>query len=134
MPTWLANLLALDLPARIARGRSDNPAWPDDELESWAESKAQVNLDVFALPFQGPTPLTDQLTAIECPVLLIHGDPDRGSLISPDYAKRCAQAAAGDFQAVHIPGAGHSVRRDNRPQYLTALTAFLDRHRPVEPF
>jgi len=129
VPTWLADLLALDLPTRIAQGRSDNPAWPDDELEPWAVSKAQVDLDVFTLPFQDPTPLTDQLAAIKCPVLLIHGDPDRGSLISPDYAQRCAQAAAGEFRAVHIPGAGHSVHRDNRSQYLAELTAFLDQHR-----
>ncbi len=44
IPTWLEELLALDVPARIARGRSDNPAWPEDELEPWAISKDQLNL------------------------------------------------------------------------------------------
>lgn len=129
MPTWLEELLALDVPSRIARGRSDNPAWPEDELEPWAISKDQLDTHVFDLPFQPATPLTDQLAAITCPTLLIHGDPERGSLISPEYAERCAEAAAGEFQAVHIPGTGHSVHRDNREQYVAELTNFLNQHR-----
>jgi pimeloyl-ACP methyl ester carboxylesterase len=129
MPTWLEELLALDVPSRIARGRSDNPAWPDDELEPWAVSKGQLNTHIFDLPFQRPTPLTDQLAAITCPILLIHGDTERGSLISPEYAERCADAAAGDFRAAHIPGTGHSVHRDNRPQFVAELTKFLNQHR-----
>ncbi len=129
VPTWLSDLRALDLPARIERGRSDESDWPDDEFEPWAVSKAQLNPHLFELPYQEPAPLTDLLAAITCPVLLIHGDTDRGSLISTEYAKRCAEAAAGEFQAIHIAGAGHSVRRDNRPQYLAELTTFLNRHR-----
>ncbi|MET9268843.1 alpha/beta hydrolase [Kribbella sp. NPDC003557] len=128
-PQWLADVRALDLPARIARGRSNDPDWSDDEFEPWAVSKAQVNPHLFDLPYQDPAPLTDLLAEITCPVLLIHGDTNRGSLISTEYAARCAQAAAGDFQAVHIPNAGHSVRRDNRPRYLAALTSFLNHHR-----
>ena len=128
MPTWLAEARALDLPSRIARCRANEPDWPDDELEPWAVSKAQLNPHLFDLPFQEPTPLTDALAEITCPVLLIHGDTDRGSLISPEYADRCAEAAAGDFRAVHIAGAGHSVRRDNRPQYVAELTTFLNHH------
>jgi len=128
-PAWLADLRALDLPARIAQGRASDPNWSEDELEPWAVSKAQVNPHLFDLPFQDAGPLTDLLAAITCPVLLIHGDTDRGSLISAEYAERCARAAAGEFRAVHIAGAGHSVRRDNRPRYVEELTAFLDRHR-----
>ncbi|HWD83242.1 MAG TPA: alpha/beta hydrolase [Kribbella sp.] len=126
-PGWLADLRALPLPARIAAGRAADPAWPEDELEPWAVSKGQVNPHLFDLTFREAAPLTDLLADITCPVLLIHGDTERGSLISTDYADRCAQAAAGEFHAAHIPGAGHSVRRDNRPQYLAELTAFLQR-------
>jgi len=129
MPTWLADLRTLDLPARIARGRSENPAWPDDEFEPWAVSKGQVNPHLFDLRFHDADPLTDLLAAIRCPVLLIHGDTGRGSLISTEYANRCARAAAGEFRAVHIADAGHSVHRDNRPQYLAELTRFLELYR-----
>jgi len=130
MPSWLTDLRALELPARIARGRSEDPDWPDDELEPWAVSKAQLDPQLFDLPFQEGVPLTDLLASITCPILLLHGDTERGSLISTEYAERCARAAAADeFHAVHIAGAGHSVRRDNRPQYVAELTTFLNRHR-----
>ncbi|WP_329000684.1 alpha/beta hydrolase [Kribbella sp. NBC_00709] len=128
-PSWLADLRALDLPSRIAQGRANDPDWPDDELEPWAVSKAQVNPHLFELPFQEAGPLTELLAEITCPVLLIHGDAERGALISTEYADRCARAAAGEFRAAHIAGAGHSVHRDNRAQYLAELTTFLDRHR-----
>ncbi|WP_327640591.1 alpha/beta hydrolase [Kribbella sp. NBC_00482] len=128
-PTWLAAVRALDLPSRVAQGRSNDPDWADDELEPWAVSKAQVNPQMFDLPYQDPAPLTELMTEITCPVLLIHGDTERGALISTEFADRCAEAAAGEFRAVHIAGAGHSVRRDKRPQYLAELTTFLDRYR-----
>ncbi|HEY3512785.1 MULTISPECIES: alpha/beta fold hydrolase [Kribbella] len=131
-PEWLAELRALELPDRIARGRANDPGWPDDELEPWAVSKGQVNPHLFDLTFQQAGPLTELLAAITCPVLLIHGDTDRGGLISPEYAEQCAQAAAGEFHAVHIPEAGHSVHRDNRPRYLAELTAFLTHHDPKD--
>ncbi|HZX02803.1 alpha/beta hydrolase [Kribbella sp.] len=128
-PSWLAGLRALDLPARIARGRANDPDWPDDELEPWAVSKAQLDPHLFDLPFQEAMPLTDLLAEITCPVLLIHGDTERGGLISTEYAELCATAAAGDFRTAHIRNAGHSVRRDNRPRYLAELTTFLDHNR-----
>jgi len=128
-PPWLTEIRALDLPSRIAQGHANDPDWPNDELEPWAISKAQLNPHMFDLPYQDPVSLTDLLAQITCPVLLIHGDTERGSLISTEYAERCAQAAAGNFNATHIPNTGHSVRRDNRPQYLAALTPFLNHHR-----
>jgi hypothetical protein len=48
------------------------------------------------VPYQDPLPLTDLLAEIACSVLLIHGDKERGSMISAEYAERCAQAAAGE--------------------------------------
>lgn len=128
MPDWLADARALDLRSRIAKCRSDDPVWPDDELEPWAVSKAQLNPHLFDLPYPAPKPLIDVLATVTCPVLLIHGDTDRGSLISSEYAARCAEVASGGLRAVHVAGAGHSVRRDNRARYLTELTAFLDQH------
>src|SRR5689334_10910416 len=127
VPDWLEELRGLDLPERIAQGRSNEPGWPADELEPWAISKAQVNPQLFERTYQDPVPLTDLLAKITCPVLLIHGDTERGSLISTEYADQCARAAGGEFRAAHIAGAGHSVRRDNRPQYVEELSAFLRR-------
>lgn len=119
----------LDREARIARCRTDNPDWPEDEFKPWAVSKEQVNLRLFELGGEAPVPLPDLLARVRCPVLLIRGDSERGALVSSEFAARCANAAGGHFEDVHIEGAGHSVRRDRRQPYLDALTSFLSRHR-----
>ncbi len=130
MPDWLTELRKLDLSDRIAQCRRENPRWPDAELEPWAVSKAQLAPRLFELPTEDITvTLADVLAKVVCPVLLIHGDTDRGSLVSTAYAQRCADVAGGDFRAVAIDGAGHCVRRENPSRYLTELAAFLAAHR-----
>lgn len=131
MPDWLRDVRALDLAARIEAGRRSDPQWPDDELEPWAVSKEQVDPSMFDLPAEVIVPLTDVLARVRCPVLLVHGDTERGGLISRDLAAECAKVAAGEFAAAHIAGAGHSVRRDQRAAYAAALQHFLDRNCPV---
>jgi pimeloyl-ACP methyl ester carboxylesterase len=128
MPEWLRAARDRDLAERIARCRMDNPDWPEDELEPWAVSKEQFDTHVFDLPAEAPAYLPEVLAKVTCPVLLIHGDTDRGSLIPPQTAAACAMSAAGDFEVARIDGAGHSVRRDRRGPYLAALTGFLERH------
>ncbi|MEU8223736.1 alpha/beta hydrolase [Kribbella sp. NPDC048915] len=127
MPEWLADARALDLEARMA---SADPHWPEDEREPWAVSKAQVNPKMFDLDYQGVGPLHEVLAKTSCPILLIHGDTDRGSLISDDYAARCTEAAGGELRAVHLREAGHSVRRDQRQRYAEELAAFRTEHQP----
>ncbi|MGA8113671.1 MAG: alpha/beta hydrolase [Actinocatenispora sp.] len=129
MPAWLADLRALDLEGRIGHCRREHPQWPDTELEPWAVSKAQLDPHLFELATDGPVVLVAVLAAIACPVLLIHGDTERGSLISTRYAEMCAGVTGGEFRAAHVEDAGHSVHRDNPSRYLAELTAFLAQHR-----
>ncbi|GAA2760303.1 alpha/beta fold hydrolase [Actinopolymorpha rutila] len=129
MPEWLAAVRALDPAARIARGRADNPEWSEEELVPWATSKEQFDPRVVELPTEPFVPLRDLLAKVTCPVLLVHGDVDRGSLLPPAIAAACAMAAGGDVEVARIDGAGHSVRRDRPGPYVAALTEFLRRHR-----
>lgn len=128
VPDWLTAAQALDRSDRIARCRADNPDWPDDELEPWAVSKEQLDMRLFERPTEGLPFLPDVLAHVRCPVLLVHGDTEAGSLVSRQTAQDCAKSAAGAFEAVQIEGAGHSVRRDRRAPYLAAVTAFLEPH------
>lgn len=125
---WLWNARALDLETRIARCRRDQPDWPEDELRPWATSKDELDARFVNRRSGPPVVLTEVLAEIRCPVLLLYGDPEKGSLISADSARQCAEACAGELQAVHFAGAGHNVRRDRREPYLEALTGFLDAH------
>ncbi|MEQ4204202.1 alpha/beta hydrolase [Actinopolymorpha sp. B17G11] len=127
-PDWLVAARDRDLPERIATNRAGNPDWPDDEHEPWALSKERFDMHVFDLPSEPMAYLPGVLPKVSCPVLLLYGDTDRGSLISAEVAAECANAAAGEFASVHIEGAGHNIRRDRREPYLAAVTEFLRRY------
>ena len=51
-------------------------------------------------------------------------DNDRGGGVTPERAAEMQQLAP-KLQTVHIPGAGHNVRREQFALYMKAVTAFL---------
>lgn len=128
MPDWLREIRELDTAAKIARGAADHPSWPEDELEPWAISKEQYDPRGRARPGK-PVPLTERLPKLRCPVLLIHGDVELGSIVSPEAARACEQAAASELTIVHLAGAGHNVRREQRAAYVESVTNFLAAYR-----
>lgn len=108
----------------IAQARVDNPQWPEIELEPWAESKRQVNPNVSQVIFGLRESWREALPRITCPVLLITADPDRGAIVRAEIARE----AAGLWKSgrmVHIPGAGHSVHRDQFDRTMQAVREFL---------
>lgn len=127
IPDWLLAVRALDHDARIAQGRADNPGWSDDEMEPWAVAKEQLNPHLFDLPCGEPAPLVEIVAEVRCPTLLVTGDTERGALVTPEVAQACAAAAGGPFEIAHIDGAGHSIRRDRRDAFVSAVDTFLRR-------
>lgn len=125
MPDWLRAARALDLQARIAKCAADQPTWPADELEPWAVSKEQYDPRGITRPAARPVPLTERLPKLRGPVLLIHGDSERGSTVTPEAAAACRSAGGDKLTIVHFTGAGHNVRREQRAAYVRTLTDFL---------
>ena len=76
-----------------------------------------------AFPLYG-APWQDSIALIEAPTLLIHGDADRGSLVTAQRAEE-ARSINPNISTVRIDGAGHNVRRENFPDFLAAVRAFL---------
>ncbi|MEV4416036.1 alpha/beta hydrolase [Catellatospora sp. NPDC049609] len=125
MPSWLAELQALDLDARIAKGRADNPGWPDTEYEPWAVSKGEFDPRYYDLPYVPGPSLVDSLAKTACPTLLLYGEVARGGLLAPSDADDCADAAGGLFLTERVAQAGHCVRRDAPEAFLAAIGRFL---------
>ncbi|GAA1359477.1 alpha/beta fold hydrolase [Catellatospora chokoriensis] len=125
MPSWLAELQALDLDARIAKGRADNPGWPDTEYRPWAVSKGEFDPRFYDLPYEPGPSLLQSLAGVACPTLLIYGEVARGGLLAEADADDCADAAAGPFTALRVTGAGHCVRRDYPAAFIAAIGDFL---------
>jgi pimeloyl-ACP methyl ester carboxylesterase len=104
-----------------AMGKALSPDWHDDEFPAWTAAKRQVDpeaLPAFDAPWQA------SIAAIAVPTLLIHGDPDRGGLVTPVIAAEAVGLNA-QVEAVRIAGAGHNIRRENLPDTLSAVRGFL---------
>src|SRR5947207_6048823 len=109
---WVFDLKALPREERIARGFAMNPNWAEEEVIPWADSKAEVQTDVLerggAL---SSYPWREIIARIECPILLITGDPELGAIVTREAAQEAARLWK-NGEGVHISGAGHNIHRD----------------------
>jgi N-formylmaleamate deformylase len=126
---WRAGIIAKKSWTRerlIAEARISNPTWADVDLEPWADAQLRVNPAVFSWgDTQSPrAPWQDLVRKIACPVLLVIADPALGAIVSPEVAQEAAQLNSG-LRVAHIPGAGHSIRREQFEPYVEAVRAFL---------
>lgn len=105
----------------FAFGRQQAPSWDPREFPAWVASKLQV--DAGALPFL-QSDWRQDVRDLSSPTLLIHGESERGSMVSVEQALE-ARALNPNLRAVRIPGAGHNVRRENFAQVVIAVRSFL---------
>ena len=125
VPDWLAAARELSRDARIAACRLENPAWPSDELVPWAASKERFNPAFCSRATVPAPPLAQILAGTSCPVLLVHGAPERGGMVAPSDVADLRAAVGDRLSVVLVAEAGHSVRRDARATYAAALHAWL---------
>jgi pimeloyl-ACP methyl ester carboxylesterase len=124
---WQADIISMQSQAReeiIALCRTQNPSWAEVECGPWADAKLQLRLDVFQGLAQPHAPWQDIVSKIECPLLLVTGDPELGAIVTPEAAQEAA-ALWRNGQVAHISGAGHNIRREQFEKYIEAVTAFL---------
>ena len=120
---WLLDIETASLDNIIAQGKASNPAWQDVEFSAWAESKQQLDKNVFRAA-NVRRPWRECLSALAVPALLLTADVARGAIVTPEMAQEAVSRAPG-LQVTHISGAGHNVRRENYPAFMNAVEAFL---------
>lgn len=105
-----------------------SPAWSEDELGPWADSKLQVSLNFVDRMGNRPMPAApwDDLAKITCPGLLITADPEKGAIITPEIAQKAARLSP-SLTVIKISGAGHNIRREAFGPYMLAVKEFLAR-------
>jgi N-formylmaleamate deformylase len=109
----------------MAKCRAKNPRWPQVELRPWAESKKQLDLNVFQMRDSLMELDWKEIAShIRVPALLLTGDVDKGAIITPENA-RVAQELSPSIRVAHIAGVGHSIHREGFPAYMSAVTEFL---------
>jgi N-formylmaleamate deformylase len=101
-----------------------HPAWETGEIQMWARSKKQVRIEVARISDTPRPRWQDFVSKISCPVLLLIGDTHRGGLVSDDVAAQAARAMKKCY-VMHVPGAGHNIRRDQFDPFFEAVSTFL---------
>ena len=125
--TWLESNKRKTRDDLLHECRAQNPEWPEAERGPWADSKHRFSLRVAGLI--APADIVsinfpELLRRISCPVLLIGADPERGAA-SNESAIAQLKEYVPHLQSVHIPQAGHNIRRDQPDRYLEAVQQFL---------
>ena len=109
------------------------PNWSPLALQRWAEATQRLAPQVAGcLVAQHRSNRTLDwpalLTAVRCPVLLLHGEPARGGALGREEVAALASQLP-RLEAVELAGGGHALRHECPEAYLAAVGAFLRRHR-----
>ena len=107
--------------------RIENPGWSEAELGPWADAKHRFSLQITQMldPQETvPTNFPDILKRITCPVLLITADPERGAILTNEDVAELQKSIL-HLKRVHIPGAGHNIRREQFSRYMETVDTFL---------
>jgi pimeloyl-ACP methyl ester carboxylesterase len=107
--------------ALVAECMKSSPKWGQSECEYWAPSKLRHHPDTVRVNNALRPPLKDLLPRITAPTLILKADA-QGELRAQneEIAKLLPKG-----RIVHITGAGHNVRRENKAQTIEVLNAFL---------
>jgi pimeloyl-ACP methyl ester carboxylesterase len=107
--------------ALVAECMKNSPKWGQSECEYWAPSKLRHHPDTVRVNNALRPPIKDLLPKITAPTLILKADA-QGELRAQneEVAKLLPKG-----KIVHITGAGHNVRRENKPMTLEVLKAFL---------
>jgi pimeloyl-ACP methyl ester carboxylesterase len=105
----------------VAGCMKNSPKWGQSECEFWAPSKRRHHPGtVTTVPSTLP-PISELFVKITAPTLILKADA-QGDLRkqNEEIASRLPRG-----KIVHIEGAGHNVRRENKAQTIEVMKAFL---------
>lgn len=120
---WLLNLDDVPLDDIIAQGKANSPTWSEIEFPAWAESKRQLDKNIFQV-VNVRKPWRDFVSAFTVPALLITAVTKQGAIVTPAAAQE-AVSLSPLLQVAPVPNAGHNIRRENYPVFMQAVQAFL---------
>lgn len=124
MRAWIIALKRKTREELIAEQRAVSPEWSEAELGPWADAKLRLSFNALNRLAADPVDWPAILRRITCPALLITADPARGAIVTEEGAN-ALRALVPQARVVHIPGAGHNIRREQFAHYIEAVRAFL---------
>lgn len=112
---------SLSLAELTAECMKNSPKWGADECAVWAPSKRRHHPATTLGTMAGRPPMSEILPKITAPTLILKADAQGEARLKNEQAA----ALLPQGKIVHIDGAGHNVRRENKPMALATLRAFL---------
>jgi pimeloyl-ACP methyl ester carboxylesterase len=105
----------------VAQCLKNTPQWGRSECEYWAPSKRLHHPDTAFRSRSGRPPMSELFTKIKAPTLILKADAQG------DERKKNEEVAKllKNGKIVHVEGARHNVRRDQKARLLKALKGFL---------
>lgn len=105
----------------VAGCMKNSPKWGKAECEIWAPSKRRHHpYTIRTTPAQRP-PMSDLFPKITAPTLILKADAEGEARAKNEEVAKLLPKG----KIVHITGAGHNVRRENKAQTLEVMRAFL---------
>ena len=106
--------------------------WPEEELVPWVEAYAQLDLDLARLGLSlwsvENTPWRDLVPRINCPILLMTGNPELSAVVTPQDAQEIA-AAWRNGQLARFEHVGHLMQygmdATSFDHFMAVVRAFL---------
>jgi pimeloyl-ACP methyl ester carboxylesterase len=113
--------------------RQQYPEWSEDDCRRRAETITSTAPGVFAelraaaeeALATSTTDRTHILAEVQSPALLVHGNPELGSMVAPEDAERFVQIMPRG-RKIAIQEAGHSLHRDATGAFLATVIPFLE--------
>ncbi len=128
MRLWMEALKRKTRNELLETVRSEHPTWSETELGFWVDSKQRFSHKItHIVDALGDEPTQSPLLVgrIACPVLLITSDPALGAILT-DKDVLELQKDLQHMKRVHIPGAGHNIRREQFSLYMETVQDFLN--------
>jgi len=128
---YVDRIKTLSLVELMELARKEHPTWDESEFLQWAKAKQQFSKKTVSGIINRPS-WKDIISKITCPGLVITGDPQSGAIITQETAAEISHLWK-KAALVHIPGAGHNIRRDKYEAYKNAVEPFLEIYRDPKP-
>ena len=105
----------------VAGCMKNSPKWGQSECELWAPSKQRHHPDTVRATNAARPLMKDLFPQIQAPTLILKADAQGDLRRQNEEVTRILAKG----RIVHIEGAGHNVRRENKPQTLAVMNEFL---------
>ena len=119
---FLASMKGMSDEEILAMGQKQHPEWQKEEFPAWVQSNRQVG--ELALEGLKYNDWRVHIPKISCQSLLVYADSPGSGMLKKTVVEWILSENS-YFEASHINGAGHNIRREQFELYMSAVSQFL---------